>query len=83
MLIGQVLRSAMLEFTVTRDVFSFEPYGFMIERGDTEFRLVVDRALAKLYRSARIRRHYYDWFGRFRRAHDADRSGDVRVSGGD
>lgn len=66
MLIGQVLRSDdARKFAITRDVFSFEPYGLMIERGDTEFRLVVDRALAKLYRSARIRRHYYDWFGRF------------------
>ena len=66
MLIGQVLRSAEAgKYTITRDAFSFEPYALMLARGDTEFRLVVDRALAKLFRSARIRRLYYDWFGRF------------------
>ncbi|GMR17253.1 MAG: amino acid ABC transporter substrate-binding protein [Gammaproteobacteria bacterium] len=66
MLLGQVFRSAdRSQYTLTRDVFSFEPYALMLPRGDTEFRLVVDRALAKLYRGARIRRIYHDWIGRF------------------
>jgi ABC-type amino acid transport substrate-binding protein len=65
MLIGQVLQSADAGiYTITTDVFSFEPYGLMMKRGDTDFRLVVDRALASLYRSARIRRIYHDWIGR-------------------
>lgn len=65
MLIGQVLQSANAGiYTITTDVFSFEPYGLMMKRGDTDFRLVVDRALASLYRSARIRRIYHDWIGR-------------------
>lgn len=64
MLIGQALLSENPEqYTVTRDVFSFEPYALMVKRGDTEFRLLADRALASVYRSARIRRLYVDWFG--------------------
>jgi hypothetical protein len=37
----------------------------MLHRGDTDFRLVADRALANLYGNARIRRLYHDWFGRY------------------
>jgi ABC-type amino acid transport substrate-binding protein len=66
MLIGLVSHSAeRAKFALTRDVFSFEPYALMLPRGDTNFRLVTDRALASLYRDARIRRLYQDWFGRY------------------
>ena len=66
MLIGQVFRSAdRSKFAITQDVFSFEPYALMLPRGDTNFRLATDRALANLYRGARIRRLYQDWFGRY------------------
>jgi len=66
MLVGQVVRSAdRSRYSISRDVFSFEPYALMLARGDTDFRLVADRALAKLYSTARIRRLYHDWFGRY------------------
>jgi len=67
MLIGQVFRkaNAQNEYTMTRSALSFEPYAFMIARGDTEFRLLADRALASTFRSARIRRIYQTWFGRY------------------
>ena len=67
MLIGQVFtdENARNEYEMTRSVLSFEPYALMIPRGDTRFRLAADRALADLYRSARIRRLYHDWFGRY------------------
>ena len=67
MLIGQVFRdeNASNEYALTRSVLSFEPYAFMIPRGDTEFRLVADKALASLYRGAGIRRLYQKWFGRY------------------
>ena len=66
MLIGQVHLSGKTgDYVITRDAFSFEPYALMTRRGDTEFRLVADRALANLYRGARIRRIYHDWFGRY------------------
>lgn len=67
MLIGQVFRNANAQnqYALTRTALSFEPYAFMIPLGDTEFRLVADKALASLYRSARIRRVYHNWIGRY------------------
>lgn len=67
MLIGQVFRNANVanNYTMLRSALSFEPYAFMIQRGDTEFRLAADRALASLFRTARIRRIYQNWFGRY------------------
>jgi glutamate/aspartate transport system substrate-binding protein len=66
MLVGQVFSSGdRSQYTITRDVFSLEPYALMLPRGDTNFRLVTDRALASLYRGARILRLYQDWFGRY------------------
>lgn len=67
MLIGQVFRNsnAANQYALTRKALSFEPYAMMIPRGDTEFRLVADKALASLYRTARIRRIYHNWFGRY------------------
>ena len=67
MLIGQVFRNenANNEYALTRSVLSFEPYALMIARGDTEFRLVADKALASMYRGATIRRLYHNWFGRY------------------
>ena len=67
MLIGQVFRNANAknQYAMTRSSLSFEPYAMMIPRGDTKFRLVADRALASLFRGARIRRVYHNWFGRY------------------
>lgn len=67
MLIGLVLsgENASKEYTMTRGALSFEPYAMMVPRGDTRFRLSADRALADLYRSARIRGIYHKWFGRY------------------
>ena len=66
MIVGQVLLSADAAlYTISADVFSFEPHALMLKRGDTDFRLVVDRALENLYRTARIRRIYFDWIGRY------------------
>ena len=67
MLIGQVFtdENARNDYEMTRGVLSFEPYALVVPRGDTRFRLAADRALAELYRSARIRRLYQDWFGQY------------------
>jgi ABC-type amino acid transport substrate-binding protein len=43
--------------------FSYEPYGFMVRRNDADFRLLVNRALAGLYRSGGIAPIYDRWFG--------------------
>ena len=52
---GQVLALA-------REDFSFEPYGLMMRR-DPAFRLVVNRALARLYGGDGINEIYDRWFG--------------------
>lgn len=67
MLVGQVFRDANAanEYAMTNSPLSFEPYALMVPRGDTEFRLLADRALASIYRGARIRRFYHNWFGRY------------------
>jgi len=53
------------QYSLAQDLFSFEPYGLMLPKNDAAFRLVVDRALARTYRSGRIQRLYYNWFGRY------------------
>lgn len=65
MLIGQVFRAdnAKKEYAMSRGALSFEPYAMMLRRGDTEFRLLADRALAQLFRGVRIRRLHQIWFG--------------------
>jgi ABC-type amino acid transport substrate-binding protein len=67
MLIGQVFRTADAknQYAMTRTALSFEPYAFMVPRGDSEFRLVADKALAAQFRGAGIRRLYQNWFGRY------------------
>ena len=67
MLIGQVFvdQNAQNKYALTRTAFSFEPYAMMLPRGDTEFRLIADKALASLFRTAKIRRLYHEWFGRY------------------
>ena len=47
--------------------FSYEPYGLMLRRGDADFRLAVNRVLARLYRSGEIVPIYERWFGSFER----------------
>ena len=46
---------------VFADDLSYEPYGLAIRKGDAEFRLVVDRVLASLYRSGQIEEIYGEW----------------------
>lgn len=66
MLMGQMIKAAdQSAYVLAPDVFSFEPYAFMVRKDDSHFRLVTDSALAQLYRSASIQRLYHTWFGRF------------------
>jgi len=53
------------KFALPGILFSYEPYGFMVRRNDGAFRLVVNRALAGLYRSGDIVGIYDRWFGSF------------------
>jgi ABC-type amino acid transport substrate-binding protein len=50
---------------VIEDFISYEPYAFMIRRGDANFQLAVNRVLTRLYRSAEVVPIYEKWFGSF------------------
>jgi ABC-type amino acid transport substrate-binding protein len=43
--------------------FSVEPYGLMMRQNDSAFRLAVNRALARIYRSGQIQEVYDRWLG--------------------
>ena len=47
------------------DELSFEPYGIALPRGDADFRLAVNSALAHLFRGREIVEIYNRWFGMF------------------
>ena len=46
---------------VVNEDLSYEPYALVMRKGDTEFRLVVDRVLAQIYRSGEIEAIYGRW----------------------
>jgi ABC-type amino acid transport substrate-binding protein len=63
-LIGLVLRAPVGgAFALTGDDFSFEPYALMMRRGEPDFRLAVNRALADTYRGPALGQIYERWFG--------------------
>ena len=64
-LIGQIMPVSRPEEIQSepRDLFSYEPYGFVVRRDDSAFRLVVNRALAQVYRTGQIEQMYNRWFG--------------------
>lgn len=55
-------------YALVAEPFTYEPYGLVLRRNDADFRLVVNRTLARLYRSGEIgqvfERHFGDWGGR-------------------
>ena len=64
-LIGLVMEAPNPQrYSLASEIFSYEPYGFVIRRNDADFRLVVDKALAQLYRSGGHADIYYKWIGR-------------------
>ncbi|MBT8441468.1 MAG: amino acid ABC transporter substrate-binding protein [Gammaproteobacteria bacterium] len=64
-LIGQIVKTRQPEkFALSRDLYSFEPYGLMMRRNDANFRLVANRALARLYRTGQFQPLYGKWFAR-------------------
>jgi ABC-type amino acid transport substrate-binding protein len=63
-LIGIVARgSGSLAFRLMDEDFSVEQYALSLPRGDYEFRLAVNRVLARLYRSGEIVKIYNRWLG--------------------
>ncbi|MGH7342212.1 MAG: amino acid ABC transporter substrate-binding protein, partial [Candidatus Rokuibacteriota bacterium] len=51
LLIGLAVTAKEGKFAVAEQYLSYEPYGFMLRRGDAPFRLGVNRVLSSLYRS--------------------------------
>jgi glutamate/aspartate transport system substrate-binding protein len=51
-------------FKLLDEDFSVEPYAFALPRGDADFRLAVNRTLARLYRTGEIGKIYDKWLGR-------------------
>ncbi len=63
-LIGLILSSKdPKRLALAESMFSYEPYGFMLRRGDAPFRLVANRTLARLYRTEQISLIFQKWFG--------------------
>jgi ABC-type amino acid transport substrate-binding protein len=63
-LIGQLMQAPDRKaYSIARELFSYEPYGFVVRRNDADFRLVANRALAQIYRSGQIKDVYDRWFG--------------------
>ncbi|MCW5604476.1 MAG: amino acid ABC transporter substrate-binding protein [Burkholderiales bacterium] len=63
-LIGLVLAAkATGTYGLLDEDFSIEPYALALARGDHEFRLAVNRVLARLFRSGEIERVYNRWLG--------------------
>ena len=62
-LIGEILTSSdPRAYSLGGDLFSFEPYALVVRRNDADFRLVVNRAIAQLYRSGQIEDLFNRWF---------------------
>lgn len=64
-LIGQVIESVNPQrYSIISEIFSYEPYGFALRRNDADFRLVVNSALAQVFRSGEEGEIFYKWIGR-------------------
>jgi ABC-type amino acid transport substrate-binding protein len=63
-LIGVVMRGATPgAYKLLDQDFSVEQYALMMKRGDADFRLAVNRELARIYRSGAIQDIYARWLG--------------------
>ena len=51
------------KLSLVNELYSYEPYGLMLRRGDAAFRLSVNRALAALYRTGDVVPVFEKWFG--------------------
>jgi len=67
LLVGLALAEGAERLTLLDEDFSVEPYALMMRRNDADFRLAVNRALARLYRSVELTDVYAKWFGKYGR----------------
>lgn len=50
------------DFEIIGRYLTYDPYGIMLRRDDADFRLVVNTALARAFRSGEVTRIYAKWF---------------------
>jgi ABC-type amino acid transport substrate-binding protein len=50
-------------YTLLPELFSIDPYALVLPRGDSDFRLAVNRGLSDIYRNASLEEVYGRWFG--------------------
>jgi ABC-type amino acid transport substrate-binding protein len=50
-------------FSFADALFSYEPYAFMVRRNDSDFRLIVNRELAEVFRNGDQAQIYQNWVG--------------------
>ena len=48
---------------LTSELFTYEPYALPVPRNDADFRLQVNRSLARVYESGEVGRIWQKWFG--------------------
>jgi glutamate/aspartate transport system substrate-binding protein len=66
LLIGQLMKTQnVTNYALAPEIFSYEPYGLVVPRDDSAFRLVVNRALVQMYRSNEYVDIYGRWIGSF------------------
>ena len=53
---------------LSSELFSYEPYGLMLRRGDNAFQANVNRTLSSLYRAGEVVQIYERWLGPFANA---------------
>ena len=64
-LIGQMIQASdPRKYSLSRELFSYEPYALVVKRNDADFRLIANQALAQLYREGQFEQLYDKWFGR-------------------
>ena len=63
MLFGLLAKSKKKQdLEVVGRYLTYDPYGVMYRRGDPDFRLAVNKALARVFRSGEIAKIYAKWF---------------------
>ncbi|MGD2112033.1 MAG: amino acid ABC transporter substrate-binding protein [Gammaproteobacteria bacterium] len=50
-------------YAMLTEMFSIDPYAFVLPRGDADFRLAVNRALSDVYRGVALDQIFERWFG--------------------
>ncbi|MBW2452047.1 MAG: transporter substrate-binding domain-containing protein, partial [Deltaproteobacteria bacterium] len=65
-LIGLAMASARpRDYRVSPDLFTYEPFALAVRKNDSDFRLVADTVIARLYRTGNIFQIHDKWFGQF------------------